>query len=355
MIKIRDGLCFDDVMLIPKYSDVSSRKLVDLSVDLGKGIKLEIPIISANMSNVTGVDMAIALANLGGLPILHRFYPTAEEQISNFKLVKKSVELVGCSVGVQADDVSLTDALVDNGCKILCVDIAHGDSAHGSKMTEYIAKKYPEVLLISGNVATHWGAVTLHNAGADVIKVGVGGGSLCTTRIETGNGVPQLTALDDVYGYSREVETIRVVTPKSGHDEMRFTGKRRFKVIADGGIRRAGDIVKALCFADTVMLGNLLAGTDEAPGNIITIDGLPYKEYAGSSTHKTGHVEGVAALVRCKGSVAGVIRSLLEGVRSGLSYQGAHNLEELRKFPEFVSISNAGLTESHPHDVKLNK
>lgn len=335
-MNIKTGLTFDDVLLVPKHSKIPSRSQIDLSVELGKGIKLRIPIISANMKHVTEIQMARAIADLGGMAILHRFNLIGE-QISMLISAKSSQGLVGAAIGVQEEDKERAAALVDHGCRVLCIDVAHGDHDNCIRMTEHIAKAYPQVLLISGNVATRIGALRLNEAGADVIKVGIGGGSLCTTRIETGNGVPQLTALEDVY--------------EALNDRRYETLDWKLKIISDGGIRRAGDIVKALCFSDAVMLGNLLAGTDEAPGNIVYLDGQRYKEYAGSSTHKTNNIEGVSSLVPTKGPVKSIIEKLLDGIRSGCSYQGAKNLDELKENPEFISVSHAGLIESHPHVV----
>jgi IMP dehydrogenase len=331
-MKICDGLAFDDALLVPKYSTVKSRKNVDLSVDLGKGVKLEIPIISANMKKVTGFDMCFKLAQLGGLPIMHRFYDSIEEQAKAFtQVVEADCKYVGVSVGVGRTGEETFNALVETGANIFCLDIAHADSLMAVNMVKYINKAAPQALLIAGNVATGSGAQRLADVGADVIKVGIGGGSICSTRIETGNGVPSLTALDEAYEQSMYGE--------------------KYKIIADGGLKKSGDITKALCFSHAVMLGNLLAGTDEAPGEIFSIDNILYKTYAGSSTHKTSHVEGVVASVPYKGPVENIIIRLMEGLRSGCSYQGAHNLKELREDPEFVSISNTGLIESRPHDV----
>jgi IMP dehydrogenase len=354
-MKVRPAYTFDDVLLVPKHSTIQSRSKVDLSVDLGKGIQLGMPIISANMSNVTGPSMARAMLGMNGLALLHRFGSFDEQVADLMEALGDPPELrnpayIGTSVGINILDREHVHKFVDCGCRIICVDVAHGDHIGSVNMVEWIAKTYPQVLLIAGNISTASGALRLASAGADVVKVGVGPGSLCTTRIETGNGVPQLTALDDVYEASKEYE----LTEPNDYVLYRFQGKRKFKIIADGGIRRAGDIVKALCFADAVMLGNLLAGTDEAPGDVITrTDGRRYKDYAGSSTHKTSHVEGVKARVPCKGPVQPVLQRLLEGVRSGLSYQGAATLEELRRDPEFVILSSASLAESHPHDVIL--
>ncbi|HVI40059.1 MAG TPA: guanosine monophosphate reductase [Anaerovoracaceae bacterium] len=386
-MNIRPGITFDDVMLAPKYSEIPNRNLenIDLSINLGKGIKLSIPVVSANMKSITGPEMATTIAEMGGLAILHRFVEASNSQPHWFgmwemwkKVCNTRPELinhVGVSVGVQEDDFEIVNQLAGYA-KIFCVDVAHGDHIKCVKMTEYIAKNCPDALLISGNVATKAGALRLYNAGATVIKVGIGGGSLCTTRIETGNGVPQLTALEDVYNASLNFEThteyhqmnypVSVVGGACGIEGTSvilsgvsfpqttvLPSGRKFKIIADGGIRKAGDIVKALCFSDVVMLGNLLAGTDEAPGRVLYIDGKGYKEYAGSSTHKANHIEGVSALVPTKGPVKTIVNKLIEGVLSGLSYQGATNLDELKDSPEFVSVSHAGLIESHPHDVMV--
>jgi IMP dehydrogenase len=340
------GYTFDDVLLIPKRSSLKSRDDVDLSVRLPKGNSLKLPILSANMKTVTEIKMTIAIANLGGLPILHRF----DDHITllkNFDTARNSVSdgLIGVSVGIKDEDKVLVSDFYNIGCNVICVDVAHGDHDKVYDFVADIRAKYPSILIIAGNVVTETGANHLWSAGADIIKIGVGPGSLCTTRIETGNGYPQLSALDNVcngcYGE---------------HD-----GEWPI-FIADGGIKSAGDCVKALAFADLVMIGNLFAGTDEAPGSVIDdryrptgiLDGgSKFKKYEGSSTHKQNHIEGVVALVPYKGKVADVVIKLTEGIRSGCSYQGARNLKELKLDPEFVVISNAGLKESHPHSIIL--
>lgn len=337
-MNIFEGLTYDDVLLVPKYSEVETRSSVDLSVDLGKGIKLDIPIITANMADVTGPEMAAAVAKMGGLGLLHRFC-TLEQQVEDFKQAayykgEKLVNNIGCSLGVKEEDKERLDVLYDAGCRIFCIDVAHGHNKNCGDMTLYVAKKYSDVLLISGNVATPEGAKYLADCGADVCKGGVGPGSLCSTRVETGNGVPQLTALQLIA-------------------MDRKNRKMNYKIIADGGIKRAGDLTKALCFADTVMLGSLLAGTNEAPGQNIKVDGVTYKQYRGSSTLKDKHIEGVQAMVPLKGPVEGVIDKLLQGLKSGCSYQGVSNLTDLKSNPTFVKISNSGLLESHPHSVIL--
>lgn len=282
MKEIKLGLTFDDVLLVPKHSDIKSRSDIDTSCDLGKGVFLKIPIIPANMKSIIEVDMAKAVAGCGGLAILHRFM-TIDEQVTMFCEAKAHGH-VGVAIGVKDDDHERLSKLVSAGCRIVCIDVAHGDSILCVDMISYVHKHYPDVLLIAGNVATADGALRLVEAGADVVKVGIGPGSLCTTRIETGNGVPQLTALMEIF-------------------ELRKTSYKKFKIVADGGIKNSGDIVKALCFSDAVMMGNVFAGTDEAPGKIISVQGKPFKEYVGSSTHKASHVEGVTALVPYKGPV----------------------------------------------------
>jgi IMP dehydrogenase len=351
-MKISEGLTFDDVLLVPKFSSVKTRSSIDLSVKFND-FTFSNPIIPANMKTITGKKMAKLIADAGGLAIVHRFMSLEEQLDIVNEFVLASVEgtvyyphHIGYSVGVKEENRNDIDALVSIGAEILCIDIAHGDSQACLDTIDYIKGKFPEVLLIAGNVATGEGARRLWRAGADVVKVGVGPGSLCTTRIETGNGTPQLSALMDVADMRADLELADFYAKGS------IEGKgRKFYFIADGGIKSAGDVVKALCFADMVMVGNLFAGCDETPGSIRYIDGVPHKEYAGSSTHKTNRIEGVSTVVPVRGPTADMLIRLKEGLQSGCSYQGAHNLQELKNNPAFVRITNAGLKESHPHSV----
>lgn len=331
-MQISESLSFDDVLLAPKYSEIESRSQVDTSVDLGKGIILKCPIVSANMSDVTGPEMARAIGSIGGLAILHRFYSVDEQLNDYLNLIKDRClsSHVALSVGVREEDKTTVDKFLDNGCKIICIDVAHGHHKNCGKMTEYASKK--GALVIAGNVATAEGAEYLYNMGADVIKSGVGSGSICLTRVETGNGVPQFTVISNI----------------AQHRESKGL---KFKLISDGGIRKAGDLVKSLCFSDACMIGNMLAGTNEAPGEIVNIEGVAYKQYRGSSTHKEKNIEGVKGLVPLKGPVLKIIEKLMDGLRSGCSYQGASNLRELKNNPQFVKITNSGLIESGAHDV----
>lgn len=363
---IREGLTFDDVLLIPHHSTVESRSTVDISIKMN-GTSYKHPIIPANMKTIAGLEMTKEVVKSGGLAIVHRFMSIEEQKnvflniihsncfSENFELNTKQIAL---SIGIKNEDKKNIKTFYSAGVRTICIDIAHGDSIGCINMISWIKKEYPDIFIIAGNVATGSGARNLWEAGADAVKVGVGPGSLCTTRIETGNGVPQLTALMDV-ALTRELCTTRhngyVVINEGAtkHETPKFT--RPLYIISDGGIKSSGDIVKALCFADMVMIGNMFAGCVETPGSIIAIDGREYKEYVGSSTHKANHVEGVAALVPTKGRFKDVLTKMLEGLRSGCSYQGAHNLTELKDEPQFIKITNAGLVESHPHDVRIVK
>jgi len=354
-MKIKKAYTYDDVLLVPKKSTITSRSSVDMNttVDLGKDIVLKVPVLTANMVNVTGGSMLDVMSRkIGGMAVMHRFYDYKYDECSKrYSAFLKAIDVrdsqpgrltldrikhIAVSFGVTEQERKFFDFFEANAkeyMKIVCVDVAHGHHTNALRMVHHIKMKLPEALIIAGNVATYDGAKDLAAVGADVIKVGIGPGSLCTTRVETGNGVPQLTALEDA----------RKGLNDGGHYDV--------KIVADGGIKRAGDVVKALCFADAVMLGNMLAGCPEAPGDIITISDKKYKQYAGSSTHKSRNVEGVIALVPTKPSVETVIERLMEGLRSGMSYQGVSNLIDLKKNPVFVEISNAGLVESKPHDV----
>lgn len=320
-------LTFDDVLMVPKYSEVESRSQVDLSINLPKGITLKLPVLSANMSDVTGVNMARKLSNLGCLPILHRF-DEHDALLQNYIDASKSNGTVGVSVGIK--DFDLVNDFVTLGCKVICVDVAHGHHKNVGEFVKKIAETYPEVLLIAGNVATAEGANYLWKCGADIIKVGIGPSSVCRTRVETGNGYPQFSAIQEVCSYP--------YLERNGQTPL---------IISDGGLKRPGDIAKALAIADLVMIGGMLAATDETPGEIVEKDdGKLYKRYAGSSTHKKDRVEGVVTYLPCKGPVSNVIKAISEGLQSACSYQGVLNLIDFKKYPEFVEITNAGISES---------
>ena len=353
MFSIRDGLSLDDILLAPKYSEIKSRSNVDTSVTI-KGIKYSHPIIPANMQSITGEKMADAVVRSGGLAIVHRFMPI-EDQLKiidtlDFNINNKLclnfdgqpideqihvLDYLAFSVGVKKEDKENVRRFINKGVKILCIDIAHGDSKNAIEMTEFIRWHYPDTTIIAGNVATSSGAKRLWDSGADVVKVGIGSGSLCTTRIATANGVPQLTALMDV---------------ATAREEYELNSNRKVYVIGDGGIRNSGDCTKSLCLCDMVMCGAIFAGALETPGNIFSFNKeTTYKEYRGSSTHKTNHIEGIVSMVPTKGSFESILNKLLEGIRSGCAYQNVDNLVDLRESPEFIKITNSGLIESRPH------
>ena len=329
---MRKGLAFDDVLLSPRYSEIISRKNIDISSRLDDTVILELPIISAPMDTVTESHMAHAMCRHGGMGVIHR-YNTIEEQI---EIIKKVGCLKAAAVGVTGDYIERAQALVEAGCTVLCLDVAHGHHILVKEALHELRNVIGlSVHLMAGNIATVEAFNDLSDWGADSIRVGVGGGSICSTRIQTGHGVPTLQSVIDC-AYS----------------------DRKAKLIADGGIKNSGDMVKALAAgADFVMLGSLLAGTIEAPGNYFLKDGQQYKTYRGMASVEaqidwrghTASVEGVSHAVPTKGSVAKVLEQLDNGIRSGLSYSGAADLIELYNKAVFIKQSSAGQFESNTH------
>lgn len=336
---------YDDVLLVPQKSKIKSRCDVSLKSNLSSNFSMELPIISSNMDSISGVDMAISLGKLGGVAVLPRF-STIEEEIEMLQRIKKENIKVGASIGIKGDYLERVEKLVQNKVDLVVVDVAHGHMDRVSEVTKEVKNKYPNTLLVAGNVATYEAAKDLFIAGADVVKVGVGPGSICTTRVETGHGVPQLTAVMEA---------------------SKAAKKFNKTIIADGGIKNVGDIVKALAAgAHAVMLGNMLAGVDEAPGEVFEFEGKKYKKYFGSTSKEQKekhslkvqndanylkHIEGVSGAVLYKGSLESVIEKIKAGVSSGLSYSGAFNIQELQMNAKFVAITSAGLRESHSHDL----
>ena len=477
-MSIREGITFDDVLLVPKFSSITSRSETDLSTRLSKNISLNIPLISANMDTVTESTMAVTMAREGGIGIIHRFL-TIEEQAnqvlkvkrsgsvmienpyqindnqsistafeimndkevsgllvvnSESKLVgilterdvlfespnsdklvnelmtkdvvtskpnttvseakeilknnrieklplidddrnihglfssqdilntenypdaskdKKGRPLVGAAVGVKGDFLERTEALLEANTDVIVVDIAHGHSENAITTVKNIKKAFPNCELIAGNVATAQGTEDLIKAGVDAVKVGVGSGSICITRVITGSGVPQLTAVMDCAEIAKKYD---------------------IPIISDGGTRTSGDATKALAGgASTVMLGSMLSGTDESPGSTISKNGKRYKIYRGMASlaaargrksKETGLVdladdlndyvaEGVDGFVPYKGTVTDILKQITGGIRSGLSYCGGHTILQMQENAEFIKMSGAGFAESKPHDVDL--
>jgi len=318
---------FDDVLLTPKYSTIDSRKNVSTKVKI-KDYTFETPIIPANMKSIASPELITMQLSIGGLALDHRFLPLHKRYEYVSSLSNKTN--FGVSIGLSKEDYDSVTEFYNLGIRIFCIDVAHGHCKRNIDMISYIKNIDKSILLISGNVCTFDGTLDLLKAGADIIKVGIGGGSLCTTRIETGNGIPQLSALIESKNALRHFEK----NNKKGY------------LISDGGLKSAGDIVKALCFADMVMAGSLFAGCKEV-ASPSSKDG--FSLYEGSSTHKNNHIEGVKALVKNKGPFIDIHQSLIEGIKSGCSYQGCSSIDELQISPKFVEITTAGLQESKPH------
>ncbi len=339
------GITFDDVLLVPGYNGIRSRQGVSTNVSLGRPehpIELRIPVLSANMDTITGADMAIAMAQLGGLGILHRFM-SVEQAVAEYRRARHAGP-IGVSIGVSGDSMERAEALVGAGAEILCVDVAHGHSKMVNQTIRALRDKYGDNLcIIAGNVATYAGADYLAAAGADVIKVGIGPGSVCTTRLKTGFGVPQLSAILDCRKVDRPL-------------------------IADGGIRVPGDAVKALAAgAACVMLGGMLAGTEETPGAKVTRVGpdgkeIAFKVFRGMASREAQEdfmgamadwktAEGISIEVAARGSVASVIADVMGGIRSGMTYCGACDLKELQRKAQFMEVSRASVDEGLPHSI----
>jgi len=475
-LEFKEGLTFDDVLLVPKYSDITSRSQTSLKTKLSQNISINIPFVSANMDTVTESSMAVTMARAGGIGIIHRFLTIQEQSNevlkvkrsgsvmienpysisldksvqdaldyagdkeisgllvvdSNSKLVgiiterdllfadpylkiqdvmtkdvvtakpgvtldeskeilhkhrieklpivddsgiikglitskditnnadfpnaskdRKGRPLVGAAVGVKGDFLERSESLLDSGVDVLVVDIAHGHSENAMSTVRNIKKAFPDCELIAGNIATAHGAEDLIKSGVDAVKVGVGSGSICITRVITGSGVPQLTAVMDC--------------AKIGNDYG-------IPIISDGGTRTSGDATKALAAgASSVMIGSMLGGTDESPGTVLTKNGKRFKVYRGMASlaasigrksKETGSIsldddlndyvaEGVEAMVPYKGTVTDILKQLTGGVRSGLSYCGAHTISQMQENAEFIKMSRAGFAESQPHDVSL--
>ncbi len=332
------GLTFDDVLIIPAKSDVRSRRDPILTSKLTRNIEIETPIVSANMDTVTESEMVVAMHALGAFGILHRFL-SIEDQVSHVRRAKeKGVTNIGASIGVGDDYRQRAKALVEAGVNVITIDIAHGHAVSMMETMKWLKDTFSGIELIAGNIATPDGAFDLIQAGADAIKVGIGPGSMCTTRIITGCGVPQLTAV----ALCAEIA--------ADHD---------VPVIADGGIRTSGDVVKAFAAgASTVMLGSMLAGTLETPGEVKS----GRKQYRGMASKaaqvswRGGVPEGMAAegestSVTIKGHVKDVVMEITGGLRSGMSYVNATSTSEIREKARFMEMSPAGISESRAHGL----
>lgn len=335
----KHALSFNDILLVPQYSEIESRLNTDLSTKITQHLTINHPICSTNMSTVTSSGMLSAMAKTGSVGLLHRFMsmPTIIQKCISFKEHHPDAILIP-SVGVKPEDYELVDALLTQVMpQAILIDIAHGDALHAYKMLSYIKKQNVKVDVIFGNLATGASAKRAVEAGADAVRMGIGGGSCCTTRTQTGHGVATLQSIADAY---------EVCAPHG------------IPVLGDGGFTTPGDIVKALAFgASAVTLGRMLAGTSAAPGKLFDVDGHKYKMMYGMSSlmaqdlHKGGMKQGIAAEGRAiqivyQGHTEDVVADIVAAIRSGLTYSGAKTLTELREKAEYVIISAGGMRES---------
>ena len=349
MDPIKEALTYDDVLLTPKYSEILPSE-TKIETKLSNNLSLKIPIISSAMDTVTESSMAIQIARLGGIGVIHRNLDI-KNQIFEIRKVKSKNLKVGAAVGAGPLEIKRAEALLKEKIDLIVVDTAHG---HTKKVSEIIKKikklKSKKTTLCAGNIATTEAAKFLSKLGVDVVKVGIGPGSICTTRLVAGIGVPQLSA---------------ILAAKKG------LGKKKITLVADGGIKFSGDISKALAAgADAVMIGSLFAGTNESPGKLIKKNGKYFKSFRGMGSigamnkgsadryfqkkqkDPSKYVpEGVEGLVKYKGPVEKIIYQLIGGLKSSMGYLGSKKIKDLRSKPKFVKITKAGFYESMVHNI----
>ena len=354
---MRNSLTYDDIQLVPQYSNIPSRTQINLKTLVSRRYGILNPIVASPMDTVCELEMAYKIFLLGGVGCIHRFNTIQEQSkiikelyhriyseewgnqfeswgvmVDNWHSEIPHIPIMA-SIGVSESDKDRAKSLVDSGCNIIVIDVAHGHHKNVEKILEWCKENLDDkVDIIAGNIATKEAAQELESWGADGLRVGIGGGSLCTTRVKTGFGVPNVSCLEDIVSVAK--------TP----------------VMADGGIRSSGDISKALAIgASSVMLGSLIAGTDEAPGQIVETQKGLYKRYRGSAsletkvTHgqQTRNVEGESTTIPYKGGVKFIVNGLIDGVKSALSYGGAKSLEDFN--PPYVKVTNSGINEAKPH------
>ena len=353
MVPIKEALTFDDVTLVPKYSKILPSE-VDTSIKLTSNLKLKIPLMSSAMDTVTEGKMAIAVAKAGGIGVIHRNLEI-KKQIEEIRKVKKQKLFVGAAVGAGPKELKRAKEILDEGVNLIVVDTAHGHTKKVSEIIKYIKRiKDKKIALCAGNIATPEAAKFLLKLGVDIIKVGIGPGSICTTRLVAGIGVPQLSAILSV---------------------RKGIKNKNIKIVADGGVKYSGDLAKAFAAgADAVMIGSLFAGTDEAPGKIIKINGKLFKSFRGMGSvgamnkgsadryfqkkqiDRSKYVpEGVEGFSKYKGEVKNIIYKLIGGLRSSMGYLGSKQIKYLRNKPQFVKITKAGFYESMVHNVDIVK
>ena len=349
MVSIKESLTFDDVTLAPRYSEILPSE-TDTSVTLTKYLKLKIPLLSSAMDTVTESKMAIALAKAGGIGVIHRNLDI-KKQILEIKKVKKQKLLVGAAVGAGPKELIRAKSIIKEGVDLIVVDTAHGHTKKVSEIIKFIKKiKSKKIALCAGNIATPEAAKFLIKLGVDIIKVGIGPGSICTTRLVAGIGVPQLSA---------------ILTVRNG------IKNKNVKIISDGGIKYSGDLAKAFSAgADAIMIGSLFAGTKETPGKLIKKKGKVFKSFRGMGSvgamnkgsadryfqkkqnDSSKYVpEGVEGLIKYKGSVSKIVYKLVGGLRSSMGYLGCKQIKSLKNKPKFIKITKAGFYESMVHNI----
>ena len=352
MEPIKEALTFDDVLLLPQYSSIVPAN-TNISVSLSKTINLKTPFISSAMDTVTESKMATAVAREGGIGVIHRNLDI-KKQCNEVKKVKKNLLNVGAAIGTSQKELFRAKNLVDVGADLIVIDTAHGHSKNVITMLNKLKKFSSKITICVGNIATGEAAKLLYNSGADILKVGIGPGSICTTRMVAGIGVPQITALLNV---------------------KKAINKKKIKIVSDGGIKFSGDIIKAIAAgADAIMMGSIFAGTDESPGKKFIFKNKLYKLYRGMGSigamssgsseryfqknHKDKSKfvpEGVESRVLYKGKVAKIIYQLQGGLRSSMGYIGAQKLQDVSKKSKFIKITKAGFYESMVHSVEKIK
>ena len=344
MIKAKtNGLCFDDILLVPQRSNIESRHSVDLTMSIGSGktqIRLYTPVIAAPMDTVCGYEMCVAMSKKGGLGILHR-YMTKQGQINIARDLLDAHIGFGVAISSNDDFIKHAQAMYNIGVRMILVDTANGHGAYAVNAVKELRQIADDLHIMAGNVATADGFACLAEAGANSVRVGIGGGSACTTRIVSGHGVPTLTSIMDCESW-RDISRQYLCS-----------------IVADGGIRNSGDMVKAFAAgADCVMVGSMLAGTDEAPGNIfVDANGKRVKTFRGmasadaqkDSTGVVSVAEGISTTIPYKGSIDRIIDQIRGGLGSGCSYSGSNSLYLLSSFAKYVEVSPASLNESKPH------
>jgi IMP dehydrogenase len=349
---INEALTFDDVLMLPRYSTVLPKD-TNITLSLTKEITLKVPFFSSAMDTVTESKMAIAMAKAGGIGIIHRNLKI-KNQSAEIAKVKNKKLLVGAAIGTGVDDLDRARSLLDSGVDLIVIDTAHGHSSKVIKILSNLKKIKSKIPICVGNIATGEAAKKLYNSGADIIKVGIGPGSICTTRMVAGIGVPQISAIMEV---------------------KKALNRKKIKIISDGGIKFSGDIAKALAAgADAIMMGSIFAGTDESPGRKFKFKGKIYKEYRGMGSigamssgsanryfqknykDKSKFVpEGVEGRVEYKGKISKIIYQLQGGLRSSMGYIGAKSLNEIKNKAKFIKITKAGFYESMVHSVEITQ